>query len=1636
MKRFILFSILIIFNSCVTSDNSPLSTLPSNSNSSNGTGPSSNSSENSDNSNSSNQTSGPASIYGSSMTTTQTTVNSTGMIIKTILVTLKTSTSKNFQLSPSLTTSSTSSSPSSPSSSSSLTSVAAGKIISLSSSRGNLDNISPRVALTNESGQAVFTISSYTFGNAKLSVNDAASGDMLLTSAFNFTIPTADSTQSQMSTNATTLASDGVSAATITVTIKDSLGNTLGGKKVALYSSRGSLDSIHSISETTSDSGIAVFSVSSINFGTATFSAVDITDKVPVAKSITVSFVFPRADAFNSTIAITPNNLSAIAFLPLKAVVILKDNQGRPAAGKLVSLMSPGFIGSGLNDPSGLTDSNGEVYFNITTMVAGTFTFSAIDLTDNVLLNSTASVTILPGPVSISTSTATITPASNIPADNNTTATIAITLRDSVGNKIAGKNVSLSSPGFAGTISAPSGPSDANGTVTFSVKSSIQAVVNFFPNDDSDSIPLNPVTVKFISPPTNSNRSLLSAAPISLTANGVVTSTISVTLKDALNRAVSDSKVALYATPNFVTEGGSIAPNPADATSLVNGIVTFDIKTTTAKKYVFLATATDITNIPVLLAPTAEVTFNPGSVDVNTSTVTVSGNSEVVANGVASLTIVVSLKDAFSNLVPGKNVSLQFSSGGPGTITQISNTNGVATFKVVSTNVGDVTFSATDTTDNKILTQMVSGKFLAQTVDANKSTITASPATVLANNTATSTITVTLKDVNNNIVPGRTVSITSSPGFVGNISPTGAGSNISNSMGIATFFVKATSLGTYTFTAKNTTDNPNVTIAGNAIISFTSGGLDANTSTVVPTSNSVPADGTTATTVTVTAKDTFGNPITGQAFTLTSSNSEDNITTTSSGSNISNASGVATFYVKSSRTSFPGTPSIFTAKAGNITLTSTANITFTSTVNANNSLVSSPDNPIILLNTISSFQPATFKITLLNSSNIPVPGKTITLSSSRGAGIDTITPAAGAVSDANGAATFTVSSNISGISTYTAVADNGAVTLSKTVSVTSKKISEICSPVTNKCNISENLYSQLAQIPFALYDKIIAPSTGDNAPRFSKVLNRSTSSSLNKGLTAATLMAAGEIGNDLNYIDDYLKRYPHEASRIKHLLTSIKEWDTHLVPKQKANSNSKFKNNKLMHGPVMLHGKYIVMKSLIEQMKHMDSKTNNIKVHQVLRKIWEKKLGKNVRVLDKNSGEYLFPYLDKDLYSLSNQEIRKLNLRISDYMAFETKSSSSTCSSSADPDRIPPICNPNSPTNNVIGEASAGNRLDVKQTTDVYRTIDPNINSYVAMCDFKLRNALTCVKNQGSRGTCVAFSTVATVETKLRYDTGKNVNLSEQALYHIIKAKWDKLPPNGAANQDGYWLGKSIPNSANDAFLFPVENQWSYNPASCLSSTRGGTDFSNACYITCSCATVGSTTTCTPGNSYLGHCSNSPSEGEYVCDDKGHCGYLSQIDNKTQGAVITSYMALDVGRLNNTDPVPWSSISQIINFLESGYPVAISMLINSDFLYWDYLPIAVIDYTTQDSKGGHAVSLVGYIPITKNNGDGAYYTTSGNLGPISGLDNNQSYNGIFIIKNSWGHYSGDAGYYYVTDRFLRYTLSEVVAVQGVGAYNL
>jgi Pro-kumamolisin, activation domain/Bacterial Ig-like domain (group 1)/Subtilase family len=190
-----------------------------------------------------------------------------------------------------------------------------------------------------------------------------------------------------------------------------------------------------------------------------------------------------------------------------------------------------------------------------------------------------------------------------VSADGTSETQVAVQLRDGFGSAVPGKTVTLAaSAGSQATITPPSGVTTvANGTVLFTVKNLMVQDVTFTATDVTDGVVVaKTATVQFVAPPATAAN--ISAFPTTVLNNGIATTTITVTMQDALARP-TPGKVVTLSQGN----GRSIITAPSPAVTDVNGQIQFTATNKIAETVTYTAVNVTDGNLPV--PGSAVVTF-------------------------------------------------------------------------------------------------------------------------------------------------------------------------------------------------------------------------------------------------------------------------------------------------------------------------------------------------------------------------------------------------------------------------------------------------------------------------------------------------------------------------------------------------------------------------------------------------------------------------------------------------------------------------------------------------------------------------------------------------------------------------------------------------------------------------------------------------------------------------------------------------------------------------------------------------------------------------------------------------------------------------------------------------------------------
>lgn len=316
--------------------------------------------------------------------------------------------------------------------------------------------------------------------------------------------------------------------------------------------------------------------------------------------------------------------------------------------------------------------SSAQFYFKGTS--AAGLTFNAADA-NGALTAGSKSFSLLAGAASASNSTIGVSPSS-VAANDSTTATVTVTLKDQYNNPISGTSPVFAATGSGNTLVQP-GSTDASGVATGTIKSSV--IESKTLSITSPSGLSSTVNVSFVGPVK-----LLVTGPSSQSATASCSSAFTVTTADA-----NDNPQNTNAATSVTLSGGGSGTFYSDAScatssstaTIATGTNTqnFYFKSTTAESLVIAAAASGYTT------GNMNYSVTPGPANDGNSTITVSPSS-VVADGSTTATVTITIRDQFNNPISGSTPV--FAATGTGnTLVQTGATNagGTATGTIKST---------------------------------------------------------------------------------------------------------------------------------------------------------------------------------------------------------------------------------------------------------------------------------------------------------------------------------------------------------------------------------------------------------------------------------------------------------------------------------------------------------------------------------------------------------------------------------------------------------------------------------------------------------------------------------------------------------------------------------------------------------------------------------------------------------------------------------------------------------------------------------------------------------------------------------------------------------------------------------------
>lgn len=286
--------------------------------------------------------------------------------------------------------------------------------------------------------------------------------------------------------------------------------------------------------------------------------------------------------------------------------------------------------------------------------------------------------------------------------------------------------------------------------------------------------------------------------------------------------------------------------------------------------------------------------------------------------------------------------------------------------------------------------------------------------------------------------------------------------------------------------------------------------------------------------------------------------------------------------------------------------------------------------------------------------------------------------------------------------------------------------------------------------------------------------------------------------------------------------------------------------------------------------------------------------------------------------------------------------------------------------------------------------------------DWPQKYFTTSVKNQGRRGTCVAFALTSVAETQVAVRGVRWTNLSEQFLYNRIKASWDPDDYDDGAN-----TLDMAERFAESSYRLPYEDLWNYNPSPLRlegSSAEGAFAFVGSC--------VG----------YDERCSDTAHQGEFVCtivDGDTYCGTRPP-NVANEGALMDTSAQVLWMNFPHFGGIP---VWLLRAYLAAGQPVVAALTVADGFRGGNLDANGfLVDYD-DETAGGHAVHVTGYV---------------GNADLVAALPEAPlaQGGGYLIVKNSWGPCYGDGGFVYVPLAWAQAYFKHLTVFLGVDPSNV
>ncbi|HAS8353711.1 TPA: hypothetical protein I7721_21810, partial [Vibrio vulnificus] len=812
--------------------------------------------------------------------------------------------------------------------------------------------------------------------------------------AVSFVAGAPDTDKSSLAVSPESIVADNSAESAITLTLKDANDNLVSGKTVAFATT---LDNKKTTISATTDNGDGTYSATIK--GTLAGAAV-ITVRVGgesfavTGKTVTLTADSSTAKLTNPGGGVSVVTTGAVADGKSKnsVKVTVTDTNGNGVSGQRVTLSADN---SAVVAASAVTGSDGSVTVPVTTKKAGKATVTA---TLN-KIEAKASVDFVAGAPDTDKSALAVSPES-IVADNTAESTITLTLKDANDNPVSGQTVAFATTldNKKTTISATTDNGD--GTYSATIKGTLAGAAAITVKVGGESFAVTGKTVTLTADSTTAKLSNpgggVTVVTTGAVADGESENSVKVTVTDTNGNGVSGKTVTLSADNSAVVAASAVTGS--------DGSVTVPVTTKKAGKATVTATLNKI-------EAKASVDFVAGAPDTSKSSLAVSPDT-IVADNTAESAITLTLKDANDNLISGQTVAFATTLDNKKTTISATTDNGDGTYSAtikgtlagaaaITVRVGGESFAVTGKTVRLI------GD--SSRINVTKSELSVSPDTIVADNTAESTITLTLKDDNDNGVIGQTVAFSTT---LDNTKTT-ISSVTDNDDGTYSATIKGTLAGNAPVAVK--VNNKTFSVTGKTVVlTPDASGVSATKSALAVSPESIVADNTAESTITLTLKDANDNPVSGQtvAFATTLDNKKTTISATKD-----NGDGTYSATIKGTLAG----EAVITVKVNDKDFAVTGK-TVTLTADSTTAKLSNPGGGVTVVTTgavADGESENSVKVTVTDTNGNGVSGKTVTLSADNSAVV-----AASAVTGSDGSVTVSVTTKKAGKTTVKATMDS------------------------------------------------------------------------------------------------------------------------------------------------------------------------------------------------------------------------------------------------------------------------------------------------------------------------------------------------------------------------------------------------------------------------------------------------------------------------------------------------------------------------------------------------------------------------------------------------------------------------------------